>query len=65
MYLAHRVEEWPTRPKAGQKEHREMFEALRARNADAAAEVARRHLQAILSDMGDAADWKPAAVAST
>jgi DNA-binding GntR family transcriptional regulator len=64
MYLAHRVEEWPTRPKAGQAEHRELFEALRAGNADVAAEVARRHLDVMRSDMGDAADWKPAAVAS-
>jgi DNA-binding GntR family transcriptional regulator len=64
MYLAHRVEEWPSRPKAGQKEHWQLVEALRARNADAAAEVAHRHLQTTLSDMGEAADWKVAAVAS-
>jgi DNA-binding GntR family transcriptional regulator len=63
MYLAHRVEEWPARPKAGQEEHRELFEALRVKDADAAAEVAHRHLHAILVDMGDVAAWEVAAVA--
>jgi DNA-binding GntR family transcriptional regulator len=63
MYLAQRVEEAPNRPKAGQAEHRELFDALRVGNADVAAKVAHRHLQAILFDMGDGADWA-AAVAS-
>ncbi|MGY1602951.1 GntR family transcriptional regulator [Geodermatophilus sp. SYSU D00815] len=56
MYLAQRVEEAPNRPKAGQAEHRELLEALRARNADRAADVAQRHLEAILVGMADVAD---------
>jgi DNA-binding GntR family transcriptional regulator len=64
MYLAHRVEEWPTRPKAGQSEHRQLFEALRANDAGTAADVARRHLEAMLSDMGDVDEWESAALTS-
>jgi DNA-binding GntR family transcriptional regulator len=44
-YLARAVEQVPDRPKAGQREHRELLEALRRKQGDRAADVARRHVQ--------------------
>ena len=44
MYLAHNVIQSPSRPKAGQEEHRAVLDALRRGDAESAARVAGQHL---------------------